>query len=102
MESTESVAAQAEQPMEEKEAAIRGHHEQIRTLIGEGNLARASAICDTASALDPSNADSLFFKALVLYLQGDHLQAEPLAISAIAANSFSPEYYTLLSGIYQR
>jgi tetratricopeptide (TPR) repeat protein len=100
MELTESVASQVETSAAEKQQAIEANHEKIRELTGKGNLTEALSVCDAALALDPSNADSLFLKALVLYRLGDHRKAEPLLIEAFAINAFSIEYYTLLSGIY--
>ncbi|MBT1699210.1 hypothetical protein KK083_20100 [Fulvivirgaceae bacterium PWU4] len=102
MELKESVAAQDERSTEEKQRAIGEHHEKIRMLTGAGNLTEALSLCDAALAIDPANADSLFLKALVLYKLQDHRHAEPLVIEAFAINTFSIEYYTLLSGIYLR
>lgn len=102
MELKEGVAAQDERSTEEKQRAIRAHHEKIRMLTGAGNLTEALSLCDAALAIDPANADSLFLKALVLYKLQDHRHAEPLVIEAFAINTFSIEYYTLLSGIYLR
>lgn len=102
MELKEGVATQAERSTEEKQQAIGAHHEKIRMLTGKGNLTEALSLSDAALAMDPANADSLFLKALVLYNLKDHRSAEPLVIEAFAINTFSIEYYTLLSGIYLR
>lgn len=102
MELKEGVASQAERSTEEKQHAIAAHHEKIRAFTGAGNLTEALSLGDAALALDPANADSLFLKALVLYKLKDHRRAEPLVIEAFAINTFSIEYYTLLSGIYLR
>lgn len=102
MELTEGVASQAGPPAEEKQRAVEEHHEKIRRLTGAGNLTEALSLCDAALALDPSNADSLFLKALVLYRLGEHRNAEPLVIEAFAISTFAIEYYTLLAGIYLR
>lgn len=102
MELKEGVASQAERSTEEKQYAIGEHHEKIRMLDGAGNLTEALSLCDAALAIEPANADSLFLKALVLYKLKDHRHAEPLVIEAFAINTFSIEYYTLLSAIYLR